>query len=189
MRAALLIFLAVVLVGCAGTPKVVSREDFLAEASRKYPDIKKETVIKAAEIVLRQSDPKDWSFRHKPDGFTGVRRYVVYAVLSAASGHERWQFDVKTDNGTTTAFLNISETVTGSSGVPLEGEMNNVALYRLFWNRMDYVLGRRQRWVHCQAAVKQAKADGHSIDLGGLCGETSQGRYAKPPERLMPLTS
>jgi hypothetical protein len=77
----------------------------------------------------------------------------------------------------------------GYSRQAYEGQMASVPLYRLFWNRVDYVLGKRPDWVTCDQADAVVAATNTNVNaaLGGLCGPTSGGRQADPPDQLAPL--
>jgi len=176
------------LTGCAAPHQIVDRDDYLAEGVRSYAGETRERVIRAAEAVLKVSDPKDWDFRYSLHGFTGLRRYMVYAVLASAQGREKWEFLAEPDGGGVRASVSISEAgvVSGSSSAtPYEGKMASVPLYRLFWNRVDYMLGRRADWVTCTAAEAELeKTNTNTIGLSGLCGTTSEGRDAEPPQPM-----
>lgn len=179
---------------CAAPHQIINRDDFLAEAIRHYPGETRERVIKAAETVLRISDPTDWDFRYTLNGFVGLRRYVVYAVLASAQGQEKWEFLADEDAAkpnTIRASVSISEagvTTGGYSVTPYEGKMASIPLYRLFWSRVDYILRKRPDWVTCgEAATELEKSKTNTQALSGLCGSTSEGRDAPPPERLPAL--
>jgi hypothetical protein len=181
------------LAGCASAPHtIVDRSDFLAEATRTYPGENPERIIQAAQIVLKTSDPTDFEFRNTVNGFTGLRRYVVYAVLASAVGREKWDFTVDFPTpGQARASVSISEagqTTGGYSRTPYENTMASVPLYRLFWKRVDYMLGRRPDWVTCDQAASELKEEGTNTisALGGLCGPTSDGRDAPAPQPLGP---
>jgi hypothetical protein len=181
------------LAGCASAPhQIVDRSDFLAEATRTYPGENSERIIQAAQVVLKTSDPTDFEFRNTVNGFTGLRRYMVYAVLATAVGREKWDFTVDFPTpGQARASVAISEagqTTGGYSTTPYENTMASVPLYRLFWRRVDYMLRRRPDWVTCdQAAAELAESGTNTIAaLGGLCGPTSDGRNAPAPEPLPP---
>jgi hypothetical protein len=181
-------------VSCSAPHQIVNREDFLAEAIRRYSGESRERVIRAAETVLRISDPKDWDFRYTLNGFVGLRRYLVYAVLAAQQGQEKWEFLADEDAAfpnSIRASVSISEAgiVSGSySSTPYEGKMASLPLYRLFWHRVDYMLRKRPDWVTCdQASADLEKDKTSSLALSGLCGSTSEGRDAPAPEPLPPL--
>ncbi|CCJ07061.1 hypothetical protein [Methylocystis sp. SC2] len=178
------------LAGC-NSHRIVDRDDFLAEATRRYKGEDRERIIRAAETVMKHSDPEDVEIRHTAHGFTALRKYFIYAVLAAATGREKWEFTVEEAPGEMVASVSISEAGQGSGGSTFEGQMDNVPLYRLFWKRVDYVLGRRPDWGYCAYAIAEARAAGQNPvgALGGLCGPTSSGADAPPPEQFAPALS
>jgi hypothetical protein len=182
----------VALAGCGGAPhRIVDRDDFLAEATRHYRNETRERVIRAAETVIRMSDPEDVEMRYTAAGFVALRKYFIYAVLASASGREKWELTVEDGRGDEVASLTISEagtTTDGYSSTPYENAMNNFPLYRLFWKRVDYILGKRPDWVGCDQEEAALRAQGQNpiVALGGLCGPTSSGRNAPPPEPFAP---
>jgi hypothetical protein len=185
--------LSVALAGCAAAPhQVRDRDDYLAEATRVFPGETRERVLKAAETVLRISDPTDFEFRYTLTGFTGLRRYFIYAVVASASGREKWEFLTEPDPAGLRASVSISEDGTASGGYSsnrYENAMASIPLYRLFWSRVEYMLAKRPDWITCD----QAEAELHETNtnavaaLGGLCGPTSDGRNAPAPEPFPPL--
>lgn len=182
------------LAACAAPHQIVDRSDFLAEATRSYQGETAERVIDAAERVIKQSDPTNVEFRNSLNGFTALRRYQVYAVLASARGREKWEFtaDREPATGALRAGLTISEAgdVYGSGGrTPYENPMNSIPLYRLFWARVDYVLGRNTEWKTCEEAADELRETKTNIveALGGLCGPTSTGKDDPAPQQLPPV--
>jgi hypothetical protein len=193
MRSVVGLLLALACAGC-GAPahQVRDRDDYLAEATRVYPGESRERILKAAEAVLRQSDPPDFEFRYTLTGFTGLRRYVIYAVITAAVGREKWEFFTEPDPGGVRSSVSISEegSTSGAYGSQnrYESAMASVPLYRLFWNRVDFMLGRRPDWISCAEATAALEASNTNVmALGGLCGPTSDGRNSPPPDPFPPL--
>jgi hypothetical protein len=187
------IALLLVLPACSAPHQIVDREDFLAEGTREYRGETRERLIKAAETVLKISDPQDFEFRYTLTGFTGLRRYSIYAVLAASQGREKWDFQTEEAAGALRASVAISEAGESYGGygsrTPYENRMASIPLYRLFWSRVDYMLGRRPDWVTCAEAdteLQQTNTNSPAA-LGGLCGPTSDGRNAPPPEPLPPI--
>jgi len=183
---------ALLLAACAQPHKIEDRQDYVAEATRNFPGETRERVIAAAQTVLKQSDAPDFDFRFTLDGFVGLRRYFVYAVLASQQGQEKWQFVTRENPGSIEASVSISEAGTVSGGysvTPFERAMNSIPLYRLFWSRVEYVLGRRSDWVTCEEAAKPLEDTNTSVAeaLGGLCGSTSKGRDAPPPQQMAPM--
>ena len=192
MRILGIVAIGAALGGCAAAPhQVRDRDDYLAEATRVFPGETRERVLKAAETVLKISDPADFEFRYTLTGFTGLRRYFIYAVLAAASGREKWEFLTEPDPAGLRASVSISEEGTSSGGYSsnrYEGAMASVPLYRLFWSRVEYMLSKRPDWVTCEQAAGELQASNtNTLALGGLCGPTSDGRNAPAPEPFPPL--
>jgi hypothetical protein len=183
---------ALLLAACAQPHQIEDRQDYIAEATRSFPGETRERVISAAQVVLKLSDPSDFDFRYTLDGFVGLRRYFVYAVLASQQGQEKWQFVTRENPGAIDASVSISEAGTVSGGystTPFERAMNSIPLYRLFWSRVEYVLGRRSDWVTCDEAAKPLGDTKTNIAeaLGGLCGSRSNGRDAPPPAQMAPM--
>jgi hypothetical protein len=187
-----IIAVGLTLASCAQPHQIRDRTDYLAEGTRNFPGETRERVIKAAETVLRLSDPKDFEFRYTLNGFTGLRRYFVYAVLASQSGREKWDFLAEQTPAGIQASVSISEagvTSGGYSSTPYEGAMASVPLYRLFWSRVEYVLGRRNSWTTCGEAQEELETTktNTAAGLGGLCGSTSDGRDAPAPPQMAPI--
>lgn len=187
MRLSMLLAGALTLAGCAAPHQVMDRDDALAEQQRVFPGETQERVIRAAELVLKTSDPGDFEFRDNANGFVGLRRYFIYAVFATASGREKWEFTADPSPAGIRAFVSISEAGTTTDGYvarPYEQKMASIPLYRLFWNRVEYVLGRRDTWITCDAAAAWLQQNNTNTvaGLGGLCGPTSDGRDAPAPE-------
>lgn len=187
--AAALLAISATLTACASsTPQIEDRSAFMAEGARDYTGESPERVIQAAQAVLKLSDPKDFYFTNNLNGFTGLRRYSYYAVFAAVSGTEKWEFQTQpmTPPGVR-ASVGISDASASSGryGTSIaDRPMASIPLYRLFWDRVDYMLGRRPDWVSCEIANAQVERNGQNgvEALSGLCGLTSDGRNAPAPE-------
>ncbi len=176
--------LAMLLAGCVGGPKVESHADWLAEATRTFPDEAPERVIAAAETVLRHADPGDFTFDYRAGGFRAERKFLIYAVLAAADGVDRWTFGAARAGGGTRAsvWLRESAQVHGMGGTRrASATLHQVGTFRLFYARIDYLLGRRPDWVACREAPAKLGLPADSPGTSSLCGLTLQGRDAPPP--------
>jgi hypothetical protein len=126
-----LVSLAGSLAGCATAPhQVRDRDDYLAEATRVYPGETRERVLKAAETVLKVSDPADFEFRDTLTGFTGLRRYMVYAVITTAVGREKWGFLTEPDPTGLRTSVSVSEE--GTTSDRMEARINMRAPWLAF---------------------------------------------------------
>ncbi len=189
LRIAALVLCGLALAGCAKAPhEIRDRSDYLAEGARTYPGESRERVLRAAETVLRISDPKNFEFRYTLNGFTGLRRYFVYAVIASASGREKWDFLTEPSPAGLQASVSISDAGQATGGYSTnryEGAMASVPLYRLFWRRVEYVLGKRPDWITCEMATAElTESDTNGLALSGLCGSTSGGKDAEAPPQM-----
>jgi hypothetical protein len=115
-------------------------------------------------------------------------------VLASPVGQEKWQFVTETPvPGSVKASISVSEAGTVASGYSqnvYEQSMASIPLYRLFWARVDYMLGKRPDWISCAGYIAELKKTETSSEaLAGLCGSTSQGAAAPPPPPLPPAAS
>lgn len=172
LRSIVLLAAATLLFGCATVPDpTMSREESLAATSRTY-DVPKETVIAAAEKVLRLADGDDFKLTHNSDGFLATRGWTVYLVIAAAMGTDHWSVRVDEQNGksriniaigtTSSAITPMATTTPGTwtaSSLPAgSSPPRGRATYDLFFQRMDYLLGYRPTWTDCKTAYEEVKA-------------------------------
>lgn len=158
--------LATLLAGCAGNAKKLSRAEWLSTTSRTYTGVEKEHVILAAEKLMRLSDGNDYQIQHTDDGLYATRRWSIYLVFAAAFGIDYWRLTAAPVQEGIKASIQISTqhapifpmpvvgTGSGSAwtagAAPMSGTIvNGTALYELFWERMDYLLGKRKTWMTC----------------------------------------
>jgi hypothetical protein len=57
---------------------------------------------------------------------------------------------------------------------------------RLFYARIDYLLGRRADWITCSEATDKLQLPPGGPGLQSLCSLTHQGRDAPPPAKVAP---
>jgi hypothetical protein len=172
---------------CVAAPRVESHAQWLAEATRTYADESAPRVIAAAEAVLRHADPGDTTFEYRAGGFTAERRFLVYAVLAAAEGEDRWTFNASQNGRGARAGVALVERarVHGTGGArQVRANEQRIGTFRLFYARIDYLLGRRPDWVTCRDAPQKLGLPPEAPGTGALCGLTLQGRDAPPPAPL-----
>lgn len=178
---ALLVVVLATLVGCA--QKQITREEYMAlkaindqERVRVYA-VDRETVLAAAEIVLSSSDNDYMPMRHDDNSLTMHRRWFQYLVFAAGYGEDFWKISTEERDGTTvvTATAWPGQTAGGIIPVPLgtagSEEVHYISppIYRLFFSRMDYVLGLSGQWVDCSTAKKTMNPEGLNDTLAPLC--------------------
>lgn len=173
---------SLVLASCA-SQQLETRDQWLAETQRIYRDRDAEQVIRAAEAVLKNADPDDISFAHTTDGFTARRRWLVYVVIASAAGTNVYEFKaVPTPEGTK-ATIRIDSQGQNSDGNRLDGPVSVLASYRLFFNWLEYALGKGGNWITCERAEAELKIANAGM-APGLCapGIMSGGQPPVPPK-------
>lgn len=167
-RIVVLAFLLSVLAGCVTTENW-TREQAEAVTTRNFEGVSKEQVIEAAELALRKSDPEDFRFTYHDDGFLAQRKTFIFLLVSASNTTWNFAFVADERGGSVHTRLNISSDSTqqastivptlGPAGVNtstsvVAGEpWQNPEVYRLFYERLEYFLGRRETWPKCSSSV------------------------------------
>ena len=164
-----------VLPGCAQqklTPEEIAAERTrqLAMITRVYPDKKPEEILLAADRIFRLADD-DYTVSHGPTALQAQRPWMMYMVISAASGTDTWVVETTPEgNGTKvmarhsgqSSSMMVSPVVTssGSAGfgagttMPIQNMTTKPAIYQLFFARLDYFMGKQADWPTCRDADK-----------------------------------
>jgi hypothetical protein len=187
-------FLAIALLctsaGCAPPPaRVTDHAEWLREATRIWPGETRARIIAAAEAVLKHADPRDTTVEYNRHGFTARRRFSIYAVLATASGTESWTFSSAENALGASATVRIIQRGTAQAGGYSERFRENqvyLGSLRLFYARIDYLLGRRADWITCGEATAKLGLPAQNPGLQSLCSLTHQGRDAPAPAKASP---
>jgi hypothetical protein len=157
------IVLIIIFVGCVQHQQL-TRDEWIANTTRVYENLDKETAIFAAEKVLKLADGNDFIIMHDEDGFYSSRNWTVYLVLSAAIGTDYWKFKTEqlpngklkvSINVTTQAGMITPMATTGGNysvtSLPMAGTpVNGNSIYHLFWERFDFLIGKKNIWLSCK---------------------------------------
>jgi len=167
----LLIAIVAGISGCAVQRQPMGRDEWVATTTRAYDGITKERVLQAAERLLRLADGNDFVIAYSDDGFSATRNWLMYAVITAASGTDFWQVTASTVGATTSVSVRVNLQmqsmmaiptgaggITAAPGLTTGLAVSGTALYDVFWARMDYLLGRRAEWMTCQTADARVSA-------------------------------
>jgi hypothetical protein len=172
---------------CTTAQRVTDHADWLKEATRVWPGETRARVIAAAEAVVKHADPRDTAVEYNHRGFTARRRFAIYALIASASGTETWTFSSAENEVGASATVRIIQRGTAQAGSRSESFRENqvyVGSLRLFYARIDYLLGRRPDWIACSDAVGKLALPAGNPGLQSLCSLTHQGRDAPPPPRI-----
>jgi hypothetical protein len=174
---------------CTPARRVASHDEWLREATRVWPGETRARVIAAAERVVKHADPRDTTIEYNRHGFSARRRFFVYALIASASGTETWTFSSAENAMGASATVRIIQRGTAQAGSQSERFRENqvyLGSLRLFYARIDYLLGRRPDWVRCADAVERLDLPAAAPGLQSLCSLTHQGRDAPPPPMAPP---
>ncbi len=149
--------------GCAAR-RALTRAQYMTMVSRTYEGVKPKEAIAAAEKLLRLADEEDITFQHSEQGFRAHRAWLLYFVLAAATGTDIWTVTAAPVEGGAKVTMYLHRVGGGiiPSGV---FPADTMAIYDLFWGRMDYLLGRRDRWMTCEEAQSRVN---QGITFGSL---------------------
>lgn len=197
MRIKILVAMTLFLAACASQDIELSRDDQIRMAQRSYQNKTPEQVIKAAEIVLRQADPPDFTFFHTPSGFTAYRKWFETLLVASASGTDIWDFRASYEpakkttiatvaiGGVASAVSHIAPNGSNGWGPSAPNPEMKPAVYSIFWARVEYVLGLRDEWISCAKAAVDPEYSRIPGDRLKLCSTFNMdGLTAPPPERL-----
>ncbi len=190
MRFAILL-LPILLAACARAERVTSHAEWMREATRVWPGETKARVIAAAEAVLKHSDPRDIQLEYSRQGFVARRKFFYYAVIATVDGEDRWTFYAAENEDGASASVRLIQRGTATAGRVGERFRENqvyLGTLRLFFARIEHLLGRRRDWILCRDAVATLSLPAEAPGLQGLCSLTHQGADAPPPPQVAAKT-
>lgn len=162
------------LAGCAASVPLWSRDYARQATTRSYAAASPAQVEAAAEAVVRQTAPRrDVSVTRTADGVTIQRYYVGYFGLRSATLEYTFTLHVTpAGKGSRVQVSMAARNVGDGLPVPVYSPIYSAQQiqyadpYKLFFARMDYVLGQRKDWVTCAEAPAKL---GAQIALDPLC--------------------
>jgi hypothetical protein len=187
MRILAVLVLALLTAACARGERTFNHADWLKESTRIWPGENKARVIAAAEAVVKHSDPGDITIEYSRSGFTARRKFFIYAVLATAEGEDRWTFSTSENSEGASAAVRVIQRGTARAGNVTDRFRENqtfLGSFRLFYARIDYMLGRRPDWVTCTDAPAKLALPQEAPGLTSLCSITHQGADQPPPQKL-----
>jgi|SRR5690625_1911186 len=161
------------IMGCAPAKAPMSLEELDAalaanqqEATRIYPNKSVDDVRQAAQKALYLLDPSDIEFDVKENGLMATRWSTYYAVFNVGFGRDWYSVELSdSENGAAARFGFTGEMNSGmfASQIPVSFKSNiaisahqNPMDFRLFHDRVEYLLGLRDDWPTCEMAKEQA---------------------------------
>jgi len=167
---------------CAVQPKLVSRADWISATTRDYENVTKDEVLESADYLLRLVDGNDFSIAHQTDSLQARRQWVSYVLIFGGFGTDYWDIRASEVNGKikTSVIVSTQSQTAGATEISISGgtpslspsfgdAIKNPAVYKLFWARMDYLLGKSDVWLTCSDASKKFNVNTFSDGMEVLC--------------------
>lgn len=124
--------------------------------TRDYPGITAQQVLKASEKIFQLADGSDMKIT-RGSSVLEVKR--SHDSLVYKSSWERWRVETQEEDGATYVTVSAEFDKEGSKIYP-----RGVGTYRLFFARLDYMLGASKNWMTChqyQAILLRDPTWGH----------------------------
>jgi len=157
--------------GCATKPKI-SEEEMKAATTRTYEGVSSEQVMQAAEKLLKLVDEARFKFNRDDKQLTATRSGELFTNIGKANVTAVWLVKTQEKDKSTVVTIeagwkrqSLSTGVTSRNIKKPEG----TAVYSLFFNRLDTLLGKSNEWITCDGmnqAIQQGEASG---DIRMLC--------------------
>ncbi len=112
-------------------------------------------------------------------------------MIANVDGEDRWTFHVSENAHGASASVRLVQRGTATTGRVGERFRENqvyLGTLRLFYARIDHLLGRREEWIACRDAVARLSLPTEAPGLQGLCSLTHQGADAPPPPKVATQT-
>ena len=175
---------ALLLVGaCASRdrPPPLPDEAWDAAHNRHYENLTQAEFYAAAEEVFRLADGNDFEFEYdvqEENQLVAKRSFFVFAIFIVVAGEDAWYLRAIPNDGGIDGNARIftRERVSDGSWHVRKNTYlaRSVAVLNMFWDRMDYVLGRSDHWPTCDEveAMYENETNPYRSSTGALCNGT-----------------
>lgn len=165
--------------GCATIRPTPPKNDW---GNRTYSGAQKKEIIDAAKEVIRLIDPSKTKIFDTADGFDAQRAKVSYYVIESGLDIFKFKFVAIESKDSIQTTFDVDEIISRASfktlGMPVTntGKPENRYVYDLFYSRVDYLLGKNEKWHNCKDAINKIPAgiekseSIEKIGLSSFCG-------------------
>ncbi len=157
--------------GCATKPKI-SEEEMKAAMTRTYKGVSSGQVMKASEKLLRMVDEKRFQFKQSGNQLTATRSGNLHTNLGLVNVTAVWLVKTKETDQSTVVTLDAGwrkqDLSTGLGGMNTK-KPEGTAVYNLFFNRLENLLGKSNVWMTCEGMKKAIEQGEESGDIRMLC--------------------
>jgi hypothetical protein len=127
---------------------ILTPEEWQEAQTRRYLGVTQAQAYGAARKLFSLADPTDVMFGYEHGRLLAIRRAILSTILSAYN--ERWVIDAQEQEGATTITTSLE--LVGCLG---HRRPQSVWPYRMFFSRMDYLLGKSNKWMTCEDCLEQ----------------------------------
>lgn len=168
---------ACTLSGCIGFTPKYSPAEMDAITTRRYEGATPDQVYSAATAVFEAADRKNFKISREGNGLDARRTRIIFPSWN----HFNWTVTAEEVGGSTLVRAK-STSLIGSREVP---NITGKAIYELFFERVQYVLGKSEKWSTCADADKRIYAQKGLGTVEALC----MGSDDAVPDRLVTKTA
>jgi hypothetical protein len=142
----------------------MSQDEQIKATTRVYRDISPEFIFSAADKLLVRSNETEFQFSRSPGSLTAeLQRSVYNSNTSWQEWHEIWVVTAQEQKEEVLVSVNVERQITHLFGNETQTPYGP-AVYDLFWDRLEFLLGLRDKWVTCEESqdnIRQGKTRGH----------------------------
>jgi hypothetical protein len=157
--------------GCIGMTPKYTPEEQAAITTRRYEGVSSQQVYSAATLIFEAADKKNFKISHHDNELDAKRTRILFPIWL----HFNWTVVADESNGGTLVRV-TSTSLLGSKEVP---NTTGKAIYELFFGRLQYVLGKSDKWPTCADADERIRSEKGRGTAEALClqsDETIPGR-------------
>lgn len=169
--AGLIVFMS----GCAGTQSL-SMSQYHDLTNVTYPEHSTVEVKRAARRVLTLADDR-FKINTSDKRINAERWLKQMAPSEAVYRTDQWYLRFHSENGGTQVYLKVNTLFYSTGGLGFVSPETKTespwgpAVYELFWNRIDYFLGKTDSWTSCSDMKQKIDVSATFGDLNSLCGQ------------------
>lgn len=159
----IILLFALIPIGCVKQPPKLTHDEFLEMTTKHYEGVSKEQIFSAVEKLFKLNDGSDFQIAYTKDGLRASR----FWIMALSSGRDVWDLEVK-ENKT---GLDVSIDYSRYLNSLLLMKKEPLTFY-LFWERLNYLLGKSNHWITCDELEQKIETGQLSGYEETLCNHT-----------------
>jgi hypothetical protein len=156
--------------GCATKPKI-TEEEIRAAMTRTYKGVSSDQVMKASEKLLKMVDEKRFQFSRADNQLTATRSGQLQTNIGTSKVTAVWIVKTREMDKSTLVTIEAAwkrQPLSRGKTEPVK-RPEGTAVYTLFFNRLDNLLGKSNEWMTCEGMKKVILQGEASGDIRMLC--------------------